>query len=75
MLRKVLLLNIDRRSDYLVICWIYNTAGKKRKKVLANNPDSEFKLLKENHKKDRLIGFLESELYGTKSETRNRSDT
>ena len=46
---------------------MYQTVKKKRKKVIANNPDSEYKLLKENNKKDRLIDFLEDELYGTES--------
>lgn len=47
----------------MVVIWIFNTAKKKKKKVIANNPDAEFKLLKENHKKDQLIKFLEDRLY------------
>lgn len=35
-----------------------------KRKVLANNPSAELKLLKENHKKDKLIELLETELYG-----------
>ena len=46
----------------LVICWIYQTARGKRTKALADNPDAEYKLLKENHKKDQLIQFLENSL-------------
>ena len=46
----------------MVICWIYRTSEKKRAKVLAQNPDTEYKLLKENHKKDKLIDLLEREL-------------
>lgn len=48
----------------MIVIWIFKTAEKKKKKVIANNPNSEYKLLKENHKKDKLIDFLESELYG-----------
>jgi len=64
MLRRVLPLSTDkrRRDDSLVICWIYQTVEKKRKKAIANNPDTEYKLLKENHKKDKLIELLEEEL-------------
>ena len=46
----------------MVICWIYQNVQKKRTKALANNPDAEYKLLKENHKKDKLIQFLENSL-------------
>ncbi|MFX0087780.1 MAG: hypothetical protein ACFFAU_19165 [Candidatus Hodarchaeota archaeon] len=48
----------------MVIIWVYRTTRKKRKKVIAHNPDAEYKLLKENHKKDRLIELLEKKLYG-----------
>jgi len=54
--------NIEKRSDLMVICWIFQTVEKKRVKEIANNPDTEYKLLKENHKKDKLIEFLELEL-------------
>lgn len=48
----------------MVVIWIYRTVKKKKQKVLASNPDAEFKLLKENHKKDVLIESLENELFG-----------
>ncbi|MFX0088170.1 MAG: hypothetical protein ACFFAU_21125 [Candidatus Hodarchaeota archaeon] len=48
----------------MVIIWVYRTTRKKRKKVIASNPDAEYKLLKENHKKDQLINLLEKKLYG-----------
>ena len=47
----------------MVICWIYRTANKKRKKILAHNVTAEYQLLKENYKKDQLIKFLEQELH------------
>jgi len=48
----------------MVVIWVYRTVKKKKKKVIANNPNAEFKLLKENHKKDQLIEVLENELIG-----------
>ena len=46
----------------MVIAFIFQTVEKKRVKALSHDPLSEFKLLKENHKKDKLIQFLEEEL-------------
>lgn len=48
----------------MVLIWVYRNVKKKREKVLANNPDEEFGLLKENHEKDLLIEMLENELFG-----------
>lgn len=59
---KYLLLQV--LVNIMVLIWVYRNTKKKKVKVVANDPDKEFSLLKENHKKDVLIESLENELLG-----------
>ena len=51
-------------GDKDMVVWVIRTAQKKKEKIEADNPNAEYKLVKEHHKKDQLIQLLEEELYG-----------